>query len=158
MSDVVDKTVRTRRAIVRAALIALYLALAAFVFTNGKGHTLLLDNKSLPDGSVKSLSIVEVYADKAPVVELLPRDRDMAFVTGQRHRIRIETPDGVAVKEVSFTVPLKEDMILVSIPKLAAGIEPFWEPFRTAPTPPPADEALPPPPDAPIPLETPAVP
>jgi hypothetical protein len=49
------------------------------------------------------------------------------------------------VYEASFKVPFAEDLILVSLPKLAAGVEPFWEPFRSEPVPrvTPAEEELP---------------
>jgi len=133
MSDNVKRdnggAVRTRRLVVRAALVVVYLALSVFVFLNGRGHTLLIDNKSLPDGSAQAFRRVKVFVDGNEPLELYARDRELVKLTGQTHRVRIETQEGATRLEASFRIDLKTDMVLLSIPKMAAGADDFWEPF-----------------------------
>jgi len=121
--------VRTRRLVVRAALVVVYLALSVFVFLNGRGHTLLIDNKSLPDGSVQAFRRVKVFVDGNEPLELYARDRELVKLTGQTHRVRIETQEGATRLEATFRIDLKTDMVLLSVPKMASGADDFWEPF-----------------------------
>lgn len=120
---------RTRRLLVRGAVLVVYLALMAFVFISGRGHTVLVDNKTAADESYQALSVVKVYVGKEAGLELAPRDRDKVVVRGQQQLIRIETREAVPVTERTIRIPIGVDTVLVSIPKMAAGIEPFWEPF-----------------------------
>ncbi len=145
MSDAItagDKP-RVRRMVVRAAIAAVYLALGLWVFIGGRGHTLLLDNKSAEDGSYAAFNQVDVSVNGKEAIPLARRERDKALVVGQKHTIRFDANG--KTYEASFRVPFGEDLILVSIPKLAAGIEPFWEPFRTetVPRPQAEEEAVP---------------
>jgi len=123
------KAVRARRLAIRAGLVVLYFALGAFVFLNGREHTILLDNKSAPDGSTQAFRRVKVYVGDAQPVELYARDRDMIKVKGQSHRIRIETQEGAKRTEATFKLGLQADMVLLSVPRMAAGLDDFWEPF-----------------------------
>lgn len=147
------RAVRARRLVVRAALVAVYLALSVFVFLNGRGHTLLIDNKSLPDGSVQAFRRVKVFVDGNEPLELYARDRELVKLTGQAHRVRIETQEGATRLEAKFEIDLKTDMVLLSIPKMASGADDFWEPFVVEyERPKAADEPLPTL-EAPVPLE-----
>jgi hypothetical protein len=121
--------VPTRRLIVRGGVLVVYLALTAFVFVSGRGHTVLLDNKTAADESYQAFSLVKVYVGNEDGLELMPRDRDKATVRGQRQVIRIETREEAMITEKAIRIPIGVDTVLVSIPKMAAGIEPFWEPF-----------------------------
>jgi simple sugar transport system permease protein len=118
-----------RRFVVRAAIVAVYLALSVFVFLNGRGHTLLIDNKTLPDGGAQAFRRVKVFIDGQDPLEMYARDRELVKLTGQTHRVRIETQEGATRLEASFRIDLKTDMVLLSIPKMAAGADDFWEPF-----------------------------
>jgi len=140
----VASSVRIRRLVVRAVLAVLYLALVVFIFVNGREHTILLDNKSAADGSAQAFRRVKVYVDNRPPVELFARDRDMVKVLGQRHRIRIEAQEGAKRLETEFTVPLTDNMILVSVPRMAAGFDDFWEPFVVVYERPKSDDTPPP--------------
>ncbi len=135
---------RIRRLAVRATLAVVYLALVVFIFVNGREHTVLLDNKTAADGSTQAFKRVKVYVDERPPVELFARDRDMIKVLGQRHRIRIETQEGAVRLETEFTVPLADNMILVSVPRMAAGQDDFWEPFVVVYERPTSDDTPPP--------------
>jgi len=115
--------------IVRAALLVFYVALGVIVFVNGRTHTVLIDNKSSEDGSTVAFRRVTVYVDNHEPLELYARDRELLMVRGQSHRIRIETQEGARRLEARFKVPFGDDMILVSVPRMAAGDEGFWEKF-----------------------------
>ena len=106
----------------------------------GKGHTLLIDNKDAEDGSVQAIDGVMVAVDRQEPLELYSGDRDKALVMGQSHAISIEViGDGTKVVK-RIRLPMGGDMLLLSIPKLAAGIEPAVIPF-VAPQAPPPEEA-----------------
>jgi hypothetical protein len=123
--------------------VAAYLTLALIVFIFGRGHTLLLDNKTAADGSYTGFRTLSVSVNGGAPLQLALRERDKALVVGQRHTVRFEANG--QVYEASFKLPFGEDIILVSLPKLAAGVEPFWEPFRSEPIPraAPVEEELP---------------
>ncbi|TFG81671.1 MAG: hypothetical protein E4H20_09310, partial [Spirochaetales bacterium] len=64
MSDPVGRktmSVPTRRWIVRGVLAVLYIALAISVFVSGRGHTILMDNKSAVDGSYQAFRTVKIF-------------------------------------------------------------------------------------------------
>ena len=117
----------TRRLAVRAALVAAYMGLLGLVLTLGKGHTILMDNKDAEDGSVKAFESMTVSVDGQEALEFLAGDRDQAVVRSQWHTIRIEAGGKTIVKKLS--IPLMQNMVLLSIPKLAAGVEPALVPF-----------------------------
>jgi hypothetical protein len=121
--------VRARRSVIRAGLVAVGVGLAVLAFVLGRGHTILLDNKDAEDGSVSAFDGVLVTVDRQEELEMYLGDRLAATVTGQSHRITIEDFNGDTVVEKKIRVPLGQDMVLVSIPKLAAGIEPAFVPF-----------------------------
>lgn len=123
---------RSRRAALRLALSVLWVAAAAALFLNYRGHTVLVDNKDAPDGSRAASGVVKVVLDGGKPVEFFRGDRDKFAVVGARHRIRAETAGGSgAAAEKEFRLPVGADVFLLSVPKLLAGVEPFVEPFRT---------------------------
>jgi hypothetical protein len=75
-------------------------------------------------------------------MELYSGDRDMAKLKGQRHRVSVETITGDKKIEKSFVLPMDADMLLLSIPKLLAGQEPYIELFVPRDQPRPADEEV----------------
>lgn len=117
-----------RRFWIRIDAIVVVLLVAVLMFWIGKQHTILLDNKTLEvDGQTyKAFSIVEVQVDKGERLELAARDRDMAVVTNQSHRITVWYTDDYyeeIEKTWKFSVPLGEDMMLISIPALVGGAD-----------------------------------
>ncbi|MBN2875024.1 MAG: hypothetical protein JXM71_08005 [Spirochaetales bacterium] len=149
-SEVIRSTPK-KRLIIRGLLMLAYITLAILVFVNGRGHTLLLDNKSAADGSYAGLRIVDATVNNQDPVQLTMRERVKATVIGQKHRIAIDVAG--QRYEATFKVPFGEDFILVSLPRLAAGIDPFWEPFRSeVVAPPPAEEEPLPTLDSPAPI------
>jgi hypothetical protein len=124
-----DPRTFARRLIVRAALLAAAVGLAALFFVTGKGHTLLIDNKDAEDGSVRAIDGVMVSVDRQEALELYRGDRDKAVVKGQAHTISIEViADGTKIRK-KIRLPIGREMLLLSVPKLAAGLEPSVVPF-----------------------------
>ncbi|MCE1195032.1 hypothetical protein LWX53_00840 [bacterium] len=121
--------VSRKRLIVRSALIAVYVALLVLMLLLGKRHTILIDNKEAEDGSYAAIDGMSVQIDSLASAEYYPGDRDKALVTGQRHKIKVEIFSESKVVEQSFSVPFGQDMVILSVPKLVAGIAPYLEPF-----------------------------
>ncbi|MBR1919337.1 MAG: hypothetical protein IJ831_06910 [Spirochaetales bacterium] len=110
-----------RRLIVRAAAILLVLLLAICMYLIGRQHTILVDNKSV-EGGPKALQEIEVAIDKQDSMELYPRDRDQYIVTGQSHTLHVKYTDSnwnEIDKVIKFKVPARNDMYIISLPKLA---------------------------------------
>jgi hypothetical protein len=118
-----------RRLAARAALVVVFVGLAALAFLAGKGHTILVDNKDAEDGSVQALDGVMVAVDRQEALELYAGDRDKAVVMGQAHTVSIELiADGTKVVK-KIRLPVGEEMLLLSVPKLVAGREPAFVKF-----------------------------
>lgn len=121
MSGAVNHSnVKTRRLLVRLGLLVVFFGLMAFVFVTGKGHTLILDNKDSADGSIKALESVSISVDGQEPMDFSAGDRDVAKVKGQSHRVEITVKDSQMVQH-RITLPLQEETLLLSIPKLLAG-------------------------------------
>ena len=136
---VIDPKIKSRRTLVRAALCVAYLVLIAVMFTVGKGHTIIIDNKDSEDGQAKAFESVTVSVDGQEPLELAAGERDMAKVRGQGHQVEVTVKDQQK-REIRFRVPLGEDVLLLSVPKLVAGQQPAVIPFVPVEAPPPADE------------------
>ena len=134
MSDQKSKSLQVRRTIVRAVLIAVYVGVIALAYVLGKGHTILVDNKDVESAQLQAFDDVVVGVDNQETTELTSGDRDMFKVTGQRHRITLEIMGRDDKVQKEIVLPLGQDMILVSLPKLVAGIEPYMEPFKPVET------------------------
>ncbi|MDY0288781.1 MAG: hypothetical protein RBR15_08160 [Sphaerochaeta sp.] len=115
-----------RMMMMRLAAILLVLVLAVVLFFIGKQHTVLLDNKAVTVNGeeIKAMKMVEVTVNKLPSLEFVPRDRDKVDVTRQKHTITISYTDEnweeILITR-KFTVPLMEEMVIISIPTLAAN-------------------------------------
>ncbi len=123
---------KTRRHLVRGGLLVAYILLMVLMIVTGRRHTILIDNKDAADGSYRAVNGMEVSIDKQESSEYYPGDRDKALVQGQKHTIKINIFDDNSTIEKTFTVPLWSDMMIISVPKLVAGIEPWIEPFTMA--------------------------
>jgi hypothetical protein len=119
------RKVPLRRTLVRAALVLVYIALMVLVFFTGKGHTLLVDNKDVAGTDLKAYSLVKITVDNLKPSEETKGDRDMFKIKGQTHRIVLEVPGDPNKIVRSLTVPMGSEIVLISIPKLAAGLDPF---------------------------------
>ena len=131
-----DNGTKSRRMLVRGGLIVVYAALIGLSFVSGKGHTLLIDNKDSEDGSVKAFETVTVTVDNQDPMEFMANDRDQAKVTAQTHTIKVVVNGQTTERKIHL--PIGESMLLLSVPKLVAGIEPsvtVFVPKEEAPAP-----------------------
>jgi hypothetical protein len=133
---------KRRRLIIRLALVLVWLLLGAALFIFNRGHTLLVDNRNLQDQGIRAPDLIRVSIDGGPPLEFFRGDRDRYTLGGSKHRIRIEFSDGTAPFEGAFTLPIKDDMYIISVPKLINGMEPFVEVFHTVREA-PAEEEIP---------------
>jgi hypothetical protein len=126
------KTTKKMTAAIRAALVAVYIALGAFLLVSYRGHTLLIDNRNIE--SLTAPERVMVSVDKNEPVAFFNGDRDRFAVSGPGHKIRLEFNDGTPAFEENISLPFNDDMYLLSIPKLLNN-ESYLEPFKVAPEP-----------------------
>lgn len=134
--------VGTRRVLALTLVAAAYLGAGAWAMLSGKSHTILVDNK--PVAGLEAFRLVEVTVGAQEPLELGRGERDKVAVQGQRHRVRIDLMNGADPVTATVTLPYDVRMVLLSLPKLAAGVEPAWEPFETGQdAPPPAVDELP---------------
>jgi hypothetical protein len=127
--------IRRRRLIFRGGLVAFWIALGVVLFVVYRGHTLLVDNRDVENPAIRAPDLITLWIDQERGLEFFRGDRDRFSLRGSDHRIRIEFSDGTPPFEGSFILPLKDDMYLLSVPKMLQGVEPFIEVFRTAPEP-----------------------
>jgi hypothetical protein len=117
--------------VIKGIICVCYLVLAILMFVTGRTHTLLMDNKGNQDGSYSAINGMKVVIDDTVSEELLKNDRVKVTVKGQKVKLLVQSFDGSIHQEFSLSIPLSQDTVLVSIPKLIAGIEPAMEPFET---------------------------
>ncbi len=140
MKQSVDTKTMIRRLAIRLALVVVYAGLVLLTFVLGKGHSLIIDNKDLADGSLTAaMDGNMVSIDGGEASELYPGDRIMETVKGQSHTVAIEDMSGGNRVERRITLPLGQDMLLVSIPKLIAGVAPAVEVFVPVNVAPPSE-------------------
>jgi hypothetical protein len=133
--------------LIRGAIVVFWIALGTVLFISSRGHTLLIDNKDQESLALEASDLITVYVDGGWGVEYFRDDRDRITVAGTKHRIRIEFSDGTPPFDGKFSLPIKDDMYLLSVPKMVNGIEPFVEVFHVAPDPREAEEEDVPAPD-----------
>lgn len=133
----------SRSLIQRTCVVLGLIALAAYLFYIGRGHTLLLDTNAVTIGGreLRSYASARVSIDGVEVEAPMGRaERVMVVVRGPGHRIEIaDAADAGKKTERTFTIPTFLDMAVVSIPVILGDApEEYWVvPF----TPPPPEDA-----------------
>ena len=102
------------RIIVRSAVAVVYLLLAVCMFITGRSHTVLIDNHAV---------------NHNPPSEFMKGDRDKFTVKGQKLVIKVQSFDGSIDEVYTLKIPLAEDSVIVSVPRLAAGLDGAMEHF-----------------------------
>ena len=115
--------------IIRAAVVAVYLLLAVCMFMTGRQHTVLVDNRAAEDGSYKAIKGMTVTVNGGSPSEFMKGDRDKYTVKGQKLVIKVQSFDGSLDAVYMLKIPLTEDSVLVSVPRLAAGMDGAMEHF-----------------------------
>ena len=111
-----------RSLIQRTCVVLGLIAVSAYLFYIGKGHTLLLDTNAVTiDGrELRSWTSATVSVDGKELNSSMGRaERVMLIVGGPRHKIVITDDADVDNKvEKTFTIPTFMDMAIVSIPAI----------------------------------------
>ncbi len=113
---------------VRLGLIVLVILLAVFLYHFGMQHTIYVDNRTIEiDGeSYRALDWAMVSVDGSESQEYSPRTRREEVVMRQKHTIHVvyEDDDFNEVEfDASFTLPVNEKQIVLSLPALLAGLD-----------------------------------
>jgi hypothetical protein len=113
----------TRRSLIQRACVVLGLvALAAFLFYIGKGHTLLIDTNAvtIDDEELRSQTSVTVSVDGKKLNSSMGRaERVMVNVSGPKHTIVIvDDADTDKKVEKTFRIPTFMNMAVVSVPAI----------------------------------------
>jgi hypothetical protein len=121
--------IKSRRLTIRIALIAVWIGLGVTLFALNRGHSLLVDNRSVEALNLRAPDMIKVTVDQGKTLEFFRNDRDIFDVGGGTHRIDIEFSDGTPSFTGAFSLPIKHDLYILSIPKMLGNVEPFFEPF-----------------------------
>ncbi len=134
-----------RRLAIRAALVALVAGIGAFSMVVGRGHTVVLDDMRPKDGSYEPVRMLSAKLGRGKAVELSSGVRELVTVTGQSPKLVVDWMDGSEPVSVELSIPFKQDFVIVYLPKLKAGTEPWVEPFFPYANAKPAEEPAAPP-------------
>ncbi|MDO4560716.1 MAG: hypothetical protein Q4C86_07165 [bacterium] len=123
------KKIKTRRAVVQAALVIFIVIFACALFYLGKDHDILLDNKDivLQGKSYPAVPWVTVAADgdEERAAELLPGDRDVLKVSGPEHTVTINVLDEdteKVIQTIKYNLKLGvKPTVMLSIPGIVGG-------------------------------------
>jgi hypothetical protein len=125
------KIAACRRIVIRLILVFLWIGCGVLLFIFNRGHTLLVDNRDLENPERRAPDMITVFIDNQNGLEFFRGDRDRFQVAGTNHRIYIEFSDGTPPFESAFSLPVRDDMYILSIPKLTAGLDNFVEVFHS---------------------------
>ena len=120
---------KKRSFIIKSVVIVVYVLLAICMFVTGRSHTVLIDNKAAEDGSYKAIKSMTVTVNHNAPSEFMKGDRDKFTVKGQTVKLKVQSFDGMIDEVYTLKIPMKQDTVLISVPKLTAGIEGAMEPF-----------------------------
>ena len=138
--------------LIRAAALAVVVAIAAAMMVIGRGHTLYFDNKTLEDyegQEYKAFERVVVTVKDEEVAKLGKRERGMATWIGQNFKMTLEITekkgDEPRIEEISLELPYNMDGIIINLPAYLAGLpeEAWLSEFIPTPTEESDDEPLP---------------
>jgi len=117
---------QNRRLLVRAVVLLLFVALGVFFFVNGKGHDILLDNKTVTvgDRTYEAFASARISLDGRKSVEIQRRERLPDMLVGKNHAIRVEVLNRggqvIQTVEEKFSLGLERTW-LISLPLLVSG-------------------------------------
>ncbi|MDD4011302.1 MAG: hypothetical protein PHI83_04080 [Sphaerochaetaceae bacterium] len=137
----------SRSLLIRIIAIVLVIALGIVMYFIGRQHSILIDNKDIVIDSVTypAYKLLEVKIDDQKAKELSKRDRIEVIVTAQKHTLTVvDSMKGTGMIVYDLNIPVKEDMMLLSLPALLAGlpIEKCLTHYEVASIAPPAEEEV----------------
>ena len=107
--------------LVKIGLVIFYLLLMTLMFLLGRSHTVLIDNKSDPNGAYKAIDGCTISFNGEKPIEMFKGDRDKIMLRGQTHRVKVSFFNGQEEITGTITIPLFEDAVMVSIPAFGKG-------------------------------------
>ena len=107
--------------LVKIGLVIFYLLLMALMFLLGRSHTVLIDNKSDPNGAYKAIDGCTISFNGEKPIEMFKGDRDKIMLRGQTHRVKVSFFNGQEEIIGTITIPLFENAVMVSIPAFVKG-------------------------------------
>ena len=107
--------------LVKIGLVIFYLLLMALMFLLGRSLTVLIDNKSDPNGAYKAIDGCTISFNGEKPIEMFKGDRDKIMLRGQTHRVKVSFFNGQEEITGTITIPLFEDAVMVSIPAFVKG-------------------------------------
>ncbi len=116
-----------RKLLVRLIAFLAVIAIAAWMFVIGRGHTIYFDNKTLEaDGQTYEAPYqIQVLVDGESVGKLKEGDRGMTTTMGQDFEMILavtkEKGDKKAGAKVSLKLPYNMDGIILNLPALLGG-------------------------------------
>ena len=122
-----------KKKLLRTGIVVIWVSLGMLIFITARGHSLLLDNRNVELPELRAPDEVIVSVDGKAGINLFRGDRDRLTVTGSKHIIKVEFKDGKEPFEGEFILPIKDDMYILSVPKMINGIEPFVQVFQFTP-------------------------
>ena len=132
----------TKQLLVRAAFVAVLIAIGAVMMVIGRGHTVYFDNKTLEynGASYAAPYKVVVYVKGEQIAKLYVRERGMTTHVGQNFGMALgvtqEEGGDEQIIEVSQKLPYGMDGVIINIPGYLAGLpeEAYISEFIAVPT------------------------
>ena len=132
----------TKQLLVRAAFVAVLIAIGAVMVVIGRGHTVYFDNKTLEynGASYAAPYKVVVYVKGEQIAKLYAKERGMTTHVGQSFGMALgvtqEKGGDEQIIEVSQKLPYGMDGVIINIPGYLAGLpeEAYISEFIAVPT------------------------
>ncbi|MBQ9647348.1 MAG: hypothetical protein IJV43_03175 [Oscillospiraceae bacterium] len=132
----------TKQLLVRAAFVAVLIAIGAVMMVIGRGHTVYFDNKTLEynGASYAAPYKVVVYVKGEQIAKLYAKERGMTTHVGQSFGMALgvtqEKGGDEQIIEVSQKLPYGMDGVIINIPGYLAGLpeEAYISEFIAVPT------------------------
>lgn len=120
--------------VIRLAMLAVVVAVAAAMMVIGRGHTVYLDNKTIEDyqgQEYKAFERVVITVDGEEAAKLKKRERGQALCIGQSFTMTLEITekkgDEPRTEVVTLDLPYDVDGIVINLPAYLAGLpEDAW--------------------------------
>jgi hypothetical protein len=119
--------------IIKLLLVVAIILLSIFLYTVGKQHALLVDNKTVTIDGVEYVQhdVMNVYFDGGDKQEIKKNKRKKVEVVGTNHTVVVETLDAdkkvIKTEEFKFGLSTSETKMLINIPALLGGAENWIE-------------------------------
>jgi len=124
-----------KRTIIRLAALVVVIVISVLLYTTGKSHTLIIDNKAVMVAGTQyePLPFARVRIKGMEPLEFMPRDRDKVDLKGSHHTLTVEllSKQGEVSETKTVSIRLEESpMYLLSLPALFGGAQEYLSVFE----------------------------